>query len=162
MDCLNKLYVSERLKHTDKGQVLNMRHIKLRGRNSTYEILRPNIKIRKMYWEFHKGDDDYNPTVPHGKSLNGRYKLELWSGNIYEIATGKLYGKAKVKEMEALYNLRGSKEFVEQCREEYKGLHPSMTLPPLTANSGFMVHCQCKVRRMYRNRNVYVVLLEYE
>ena len=114
------------------------RIVSLRKRRQKFEMLRPKKKIKKMYWEFHKGDADINPSVPHGHSLDGKYKLELWSGAIYEVSTGKLWGTVKAKEMSALYRLPGFREFVRECRDEYVKQHPGMILLPLSANSGFI------------------------
>lgn len=97
-----------------------------------YIKLRPGVSIKGMYWEFHKGDNDYNPSVPHGHSLNGLYKLQLWSGNIYEIRSGKLKYKAKKKDMNALYNYPGFLDFVEECRKEYTVRNPAIVLPELS------------------------------
>ena len=72
----------------------------VRKRNH-YTMLRPNIPVKKMYWEFHKGDNDNLPSVPHGHSLDGKYKLEIWSGKIYNIQSGKLEYIAKKKDMKA-------------------------------------------------------------
>lgn len=126
-----------------------MRRIVLRSSKSQRDLLRPRIQVKKMYWDFHKGDADYNPSVPHGHSLDGKYKLELWSGRIYEISSGKIYGVSKPKEMRALYDLPGFREFVEECREEYRKMHPTMKLKPLTA-------CTCNgsiIMRAKRNPN---------
>lgn len=139
-----------------------MKRIKIRKRRQKIEMLRPKSKVKKMYWEFHKGDADINPSVPHGHSLDGKYKLELWSGAIYEISTGKLWGTAKMKEMSTLYRLPGFREFVMECRDEYVKLHPGMTLPPLSANSGFTATLRTKAHYGFKKRKKFLVVLEYE
>lgn len=53
-----------------------MKRRDVRKRND-YTMLRPNVPVKKMYWEFHKGDNDNWPSVPHGHSLDGKYKLEI-------------------------------------------------------------------------------------
>ena len=85
----------------------------------------PRIKVNGMYWEFHKGDDDPWPSVPHGHSKDRKYKLQLWSGNIYNKKTGKLEYKAKSKDMKALREYPDFIEFVEECRKSYKLRNPS-------------------------------------
>ena len=94
-------------------------------------VLAPNIKIKGMLWEFHKGDNDDHPSVPHGHSQDGNYKLELWNGNIYDIKTGKVEYRAKRKEIKKLYNYPGFLDFVKDCRSEYKKRNPSIMLPEL-------------------------------
>ena len=96
------------------------------------KLLTPKTKVKGMFWVFHKGDNDDHPSVPHGHSQDGKYKLELWNGNIYEVETGKLKYKAKRKEMEKLYNLPGFVRFVYECRDEYVQRNPAITLPKMT------------------------------
>lgn len=83
-----------------------MKQIHARKIKDRIIMLRPKLPIKNMYWEFHKNDDDYWPSVPHGHSLDGNYKLEIWSGNIYNLHTGKLEYKAKQKEMKNYSNMR--------------------------------------------------------
>lgn len=69
--------------------------------------------------------------MPHGHSLDGNYKLEIWSGNIYNLHTGKLEYKAKQKEMNKLQQYEDFQDFVSICREEYAKRNPSITIPEL-------------------------------
>lgn len=128
-----------------------------------FVMLRPRIPIKKIYWEFHKGDHEFNPSLPHGHSLDGRYKLELWSGCIYEVSTGKVCGTAKSKDMERLFRHPGFQEFVIECRDEYEVLFPAVSLPPLSSNQGFYV---CNVRKKHiRTRKIkdqYVFAIGYD
>ena len=107
--------------------------IKYQNRSYRY---RPKIPVKSIYWEFHKGDKDPYPSVPHGhsltgKTLDGKYKLELWTGNIYEESTGKLYCVAKNKDMKRLYNDSDFQQFIDDCRNEYAANNPSIPLSPL-------------------------------
>ena len=104
----------------------------VRKRND-YTMLRPNVSVKKMYWEFHKGDNDNLPSVPHGYSLDGEYKLEIWK--IYNIHSGKLEYIAKKKDMKALQNYPGFMEFVEECHEDYMERNPAIVLPKLVVTS---------------------------
>lgn len=108
------------------------RRTKSRRHTISQTMLTPKQKIGGMYWVFHKGDNDDHPSVPHGHSIDGKYKLELWNGNIFNIQTGKIKFKAKKKDMTALYNLPGFLEFVNECREAYRERNPAIVLPTLT------------------------------
>lgn len=101
-----------------------------KGKND-FTMLRPTVPIKKMYWEFHKGDNDNLPSVTHGHSLDGKYKLEIWNGKIYNIQSGKVEYIAKKKDMKALQQHPGFIEFVKECREEYKERNPDIVLPEL-------------------------------
>lgn len=46
----------------------------------------PNIQIRNMLWDFHLYDVDPKPSVPHGHSLEGNFRLSIWDGKVYEKA----------------------------------------------------------------------------
>ena len=122
----------------------------------SYTNLRPKVAVKKMYWEFHKGDDDYYPSVPHGhsldgKSLDGKYKLKLWTGEIIEVSTGKHVMTAKKRDMQALYNYPGFKEFVEECRKEYTSRNPGIALAPLP--KGKIVR-DIRSRKQYKGKMV--------
>lgn len=134
--------------------------------------LRPRVQVNKIYWEFHKGDADFNPSVPHGhslegKSLDGQYKLELWSGRIYDESTGELKGIAKPEDMLCLYQSDGFLDFVNKCRVEYAKNNPHMQLPPLTDNP-YITRSHAVAIRRYRGMrrrkqiNTFVFATEYE
>ena len=128
--------------------------------------------MNKVYWEFHKGDADFNPSIPHGhslegKSLDGKYKLELWSGRIYSQSTGELIGLAKPKDMLRLYHSDGFQDFVNECRAEYTKNNPYMQLPPLTDNpyitrSHTVVIRRHSAIRRRKRFNSFVFVAEYE
>ena len=139
-----------------------MKQIKFKMQRFHHQMLRPRLKVKKMYWEFHKGDADFNPTVPHGHSLDGKYKLELWSGKIYEVSTGKLCAMAKGKEMKTLYDLRGFVSFVEECRSEYERTHPDFIIPQLTVNSQFTADKRYTLCKKRNSRKQYLIVLECE
>ena len=134
--------------------------------------LRPRVLVNKIYWEFHKGDADYNPSVPHGhslngKSLDGKYKLELWSGKIYSQSTGELIGIAKAKDMLRLYQSDGFQNFVNECRVEYAKNYPHMQLPPLTdtlyiTRSRTTIIRRHRVMRRRPQIDTFVFVTEYE
>ena len=134
--------------------------------------LRPRGPVNKIYWEFHKGDADFNPSVPHGhslegKSLDGKYKLELWLGRIYDQSTGEMKGTAKPKDMLRLYRSDGFQDFVNECRAEYAKNNPHMQLPPLTDNPYITRSHAVAIRRhrgMWRRKRFdsFVFVTEYE
>ncbi len=61
--------------------------------------------------------------------------MELWTGNIYEVRTGKLYGVAKKSDMVLLFNNIEFKKFVDECRKIYQQKNPKFKLPPLKNNN---------------------------
>ena len=81
-------------------------------------------------------DDDFLPSVPHAHSLDGNYKLELWSGDITN-AKGKVTMHATKKDMMKLYNDPRIREYVDACRESYKERHPGRMLKELSKPRGY-------------------------
>lgn len=104
---------------------MRKRHFKLRiTKNPSPRLYRPTDKIYKMIWDFHKADADPFPSVPHGHSTNGKYKLKLWSGEVFDIQTNKLVGKSSKKEMLKLYGSHKFQCFVNDAREWFKENNP--------------------------------------
>lgn len=106
-----------------------MKQRKLKIKNSEnfrprFTNLRPKMNIYSQKWIFHKCDEDPNPSVPHGHSEDGKYKLSLWDGKIYSVQTGKMVGNASKSEMRALYADRAMKQFVAESRAWYENTHP--------------------------------------
>ncbi len=91
---------------------------------------RPQYKIANMMWDFHKYDDDDKPSVPHGHSLDGKYKLSIWDGTVYEIKDKKLIkvGTAKKADMKSLFDNKKFHAFVDEEQEWYRKAHPYKTL----------------------------------
>lgn len=101
--------------------------------------LHPSEKIFGQKWFFHKGDDDPNPSVPHGHSEDGKYKLSLWDGKIYSIQSGNVVGTASKREMKALYSNKAMQQFIMESREWYMQNHPYCPeLAPLRAQNAIL------------------------
>lgn len=96
----------------------------IRIHKSQFDMYRPKYTLFKMKWDFHKTDDDCNPSVPHGHSVDGRYKMSIWDGKVYDVRTRKLCGSITRKEIENLHNDAVFMKFVDESREWYKSTHP--------------------------------------
>lgn len=119
-------------------------------------MLSPKVKIKGIYWDFHKGDNDSKPSVPHGhgKMKDGVYKLELWNGKIYKVQNRKLVYKymAKEKDMEALYKYPDFLDFIQECREEYENRFPHISLPDLSPQNTRSIQHKSVSRNLFQNR----------
>lgn len=81
---------------------------------------RPLYKVQNTSWEFHKGDCDDFPSVPHGHSREKRnWKLSLWDGGIYEGTDRTPIAYVSAKEMEKLRKDRRFSKFVREARQAY-------------------------------------------
>lgn len=99
--------------------------------------------------------------------MDGKYKLELWSGRIYDQSTGEMKGTAKPKDMLRLYRSDGFQNFVNECRAEYAKNNPHMQLPPLTDNPYITRSHAVTIRRhrgMRRRKqiDIFVFVTEYD
>ena len=101
------------------------------------QLYRPKDKIYKMIWVFHKTDVDPFPSVPHGHSTSGKYKLKLWSGEVYDTHTNKQVGKANKKEMLILYRNNKFQSFVNDVREWFEQNNPY--IPDLVLPEGRII-----------------------
>ena len=137
-----------------------MKRVIRRNKQTHFEMLSPRTKVKRMYWEFHKTDADYRPSVPHGHSLDGKYKLELWTGDVYDCRTGKLVMHAKEKEMITLYNYPGFIDFVHECRDEYHKMFPNVEIKPLEGS--FARKSKRVWRWKKRKRDSYLLCMEME
>lgn len=133
-----------KLRRTDKNQ---------KAPPPRHTLYRPAYKILKMLWVFHKGDADCNPSVPHGHSVEGNYRLSLWDGTVYKKHAGKLKlaGTAKPKEMLALFTDSKFQQFVNETRNHYESNNPSCQ--PLRPLSPY--HFAQGKYRLFRSVNVY-------
>ena len=82
--------------------------------------------IKRMRWYFHEYDPDDKPSVPHGHSYEGNYKLNPWTGEVYEVINKKLIfrGKAKDKELATLLENEDFIQFAQKEKEWYKQEYP--------------------------------------
>lgn len=73
----------------------------------------------------------FGPSVPHGHSSDGKYKLSIWDGTVYKVENGKLIKccRAKKGEMKALQKDIKFREFVLESRRWYQGNYPYIQLP---------------------------------
>lgn len=125
------------------------RTIRKTKKKSTHTLLRPNVKLYKMLWQFHPHDDDPYPSVPHGHSLEpyNRYKLNVFTGDVIEVNTNILAGKASEKELTNLYNDRGFRRVAISAIAYYLNKNPKENLPLLP----FMEHLK---RQTYSSRRM--------
>ena len=100
---------------------------------------RPSYKIQNTLWEFHKGDCDDFPSVPHGHAIDKRnLKLSLWDGGIYEGTNRIPIGYVSTKEMKKLSTDRCLSQFVTDARQVYREIthrEPPVLKQRITANN---------------------------
>lgn len=82
-----------------------------------------------MFFEFNPYDDDDHPSVPHGDSLDHRYKIDLKNGDIFE--ERKKTGHLNKKEYERLKRDKRIKDIIRTAQVYYREHHPEILFDPI-------------------------------
>lgn len=90
---------------------------------------RPKESYNSILFEFNPYDDDDHPSVPHGDSLDHRYKIDLRSGDLYE--GRELTGHLKKKDFERLKRDKRIQEIIRTAQAFYREHHPDITFDPI-------------------------------
>lgn len=61
------------------------------------------FKLDNKYWYFHKGDSDINPSYPHLHSKDNKYKMNIYTGDIYLIKQKNPFTALSDKEHKKLW-----------------------------------------------------------
>ncbi len=102
-----------------------MPYLRRSNRNKvTKVIIKENFG--SIIWEFHEHDKDHKPSVPHGHSVNSKikYKLDVFSGDIFDETTGTKKSKVRRKEMLILYRNRKFQECFDEANRWYAEKYP--------------------------------------
>lgn len=97
-------------------------------------IGRVEKRMLGVKWIYHENDEDPFPSVPHLHSNSDRkgYKLNIYTREIYDIATKKITDKKITqKEFKALWSDKSFVSFVVRAREKYLKENPNIQLPPM-------------------------------
>lgn len=103
-------------------------NMKLKSENRLKKY-RPKVKLYKLLWEFHVYDEDFFPSVPHGHSIDGKrkYKLHVYSGNIYDI-NNNVVGKADEKSLHRLHKDPRFRSLVVEAIKYYNSSNPRVPI----------------------------------
>ena len=89
---------------------------------------KPARKYYGMLWEFHLADADNRPSVPHGHSKDGKYKLDPWTGIVYRINGGQLIECGKAKDITKLWDDKRFTSFARKAIDWYNKEFPYFPL----------------------------------
>ena len=80
----------------------------LKARYFSHECLATAFKVKGVKWEIHNHDADINnPFCPHMHAIGKPWKLDLYTGIIYDERTGAYVGQIKPKELFEIWNAKG-------------------------------------------------------
>lgn len=114
---------SDMRKYTVKTNLKRKRLVKI-SKVPSYTMYRPKEKLYNCIWTFHKYDEDFMPSVPHGHS--GGYKLDVNDGAVYSGTSNKAIGYATKKELRRLQNNKDFQCFALEHIAWYKKTFPSV------------------------------------
>ena len=89
------------------------------------KLYTPREKYRNCIWEFKLGDPDDHPSVPHAHSLEKRYRLNAWTGEIYPAGNDRktVIDNLSRKELTRLHTDKGFIKYaikqIKWYREKY-------------------------------------------
>lgn len=80
-----------------------------------------------VHWIMHEHDADINdPSCPHCHAKEKNWKLNIYTGEIFDYTNGKTYiGKISKKEMKKLWNQKGFINLVARERKWYEDTYCS-------------------------------------
>ena len=86
------------------------------------------IEINNGKWIIHKNDVDPFPSVPHMHSKDLPLKLNIYSGEIYDVNTKKIVDVVRQKDLKKLWSDKKFIKIVEETRKCYKENNPKYKL----------------------------------
>lgn len=92
------------------------------------------FKLKKMYWYDELADADmFTPSCPHLHSVDGKYKLNVYDGTLYDIRLKKIMRNKRVndEELRKLWDDAGFLQFATKMRELYFEKYPHSQLPQI-------------------------------
>ena len=103
---------------------LNNGRYQLKARHSSPKCLATPFTVKGVKWEIHNRDAEINnPSCPHMHAIEKPWKLDLYTGNIYDSITGKYIGRIKQKELLEIWNAKGVLKIILAERAIYEELH---------------------------------------
>jgi len=96
----------------------------LRARHFSPKCLATPFTVKGVKWEIHNHDADINnPSCPHMHAIGKPWKLDLYTGIIYDERTGAYVGQIKPKELFEIWNAKGVLKIILAERAIYDELH---------------------------------------
>lgn len=96
----------------------------LKARHFSPKCLATPFTVKGVKWEIHNHDADINnPSCPHMHAIGKPWKLDLYTGIIYDEKTGIYVGRIKAKELLEIWNAKGVLKIILAERAIYEELH---------------------------------------
>ncbi len=76
--------------------------------------------IAKEKWYWHKNDEDFGPSFPHLHSKNNPFKLDIYTGKVYNVKTKKVINNVNNNELKLLWANADFNNYVLEKRRYYQ------------------------------------------
>lgn len=103
-------------------------------RRFSRSVYKTPFKLKKEYWYDEYSDSDlFTPSCPHLHSVSGQYKLNVYTGEMYDIRLRKVVKDKRVpnKELKMLWENPEFLLFATQMRKIYMEKYPKSKLPDI-------------------------------
>lgn len=87
------------------------------------------FKLNKADWYFKISDHDINPSFPHLHSKDGKYKMNIYNGNIHRAKDKRVISTLSDDDFIKLWNYQKFREEVIKIRKTYP--YGEEKLPPV-------------------------------
>lgn len=114
---------------------INVFITELKVENTVYKsVYKSPFKLMKLFWCGEISDPDFfNPSCPHLHSLDGKYKLNVYNGELYDIRLKRVAGNKHVskEELDKLWKEPKFLAFANSMRNRYFEQYPCSKLPDI-------------------------------
>lgn len=128
---VKKTRISYNQKQTNQQVNLYVIGVECQFRKSLYKT---PFKLKKMIWYDEIADSDmFTPSCPHLHSIDGKYKLNVYTGELYDIRLKKIIRDKRVNndELKELWSESKFLQFAMKMRQLYFEKYPQSQLPQI-------------------------------
>lgn len=112
--------------------------------NNNYKMTKYVAKQKGEIWEMHNHDVDIFPSCPHMHAKDKPWKLDIYTGDVYDINTKKVIKNIGKKALESIWSNKAVQTIVVEERRRYEEMalenpHKYKPLPPLLHQYSFYI-----------------------
>ena len=143
-----------------KIKIISVDGIKVFPVNTNPQAYTTPFSIRSQKWYDELSDSDpYNPSCPHLHSVGGPYKMDVYTGQIYNTQTKKIIEGYHIREkdLKKLWNDKKFVAFALAMRKLYSDKFPNGALPEIPEYCGIQDKIETKLKRnIHKRSDIYV------
>lgn len=124
-----------------KSSSNNSNEILLKANHISPKCLATQFSVQGVRWEMHLHDNDINnPSCPHLHAIGKPWKLNVYTGEFFDVKSGKKIGKISGYDLKRIWNAKGMLKIILAERAIYNELRAtnSRRWPELPALPSFI------------------------